>query len=72
MYPEAFVVQLSSIYDKLAINYVNSIERIIYYVDNKELIGNDYKKHIKDYIEEKNEDWLRKYKLKRLDKNKIL
>ena len=72
MYPEEFVVQLSSIYDKLVGNYVNSIERIIYYVDNKELIGKDYIKHIKDYVEEKNEDWLRKYNIKRLEKNKIL
>ncbi len=72
MYPEEFVVQLSSIYDKLVSNYVNSIERIIYYVDNKELIGKEYIKHVKDYVEEKNEDWLRKYKIKRLEKNKIL
>ena len=72
MYPEEFVVQLTSIYDKLVANYVKSIERIIYYVDNKDLIGKDYIKHIKDYVEEKNEDWLRKYKIKRLAKNKIL
>ena len=72
MYPEEFVVQLSNIYGKLASNYVNSIERIIYYVDNKDLIGKDYIKHIKNYIEEKNEDWIRKYKIKRLDRKKIL
>jgi hypothetical protein len=72
MYPEEFVVQMKTIYEKLAANYVNSIERIIYYVDNKELIGTDYTKHIKNYIEEKNEDWIRKYKIKRLERNKIL
>jgi len=63
---------MKTIYEKLAANYVNSIERIIYYVDNKELIGKDYVKHIKNYIEEKNEDWIRKYKIKRLERNKIL
>ena len=63
---------MKTIYEKLAANYVNSIERIIYYVDNKELIGTDYTKHIKNYIEEKNEDWIRKYKIKRLERNKIL
>ena len=72
MYPEEFVVQLSNIYEKLATNYVNSIERIIYYVDNKDLIGKDYIKHIKEYVEEKNEDWIRKYKLRRLERNRIL
>jgi len=72
MYPEEFVVQLSNIYEKLANNYINSIERIIYYVDNKDLIGKDYIKHIKGYVEEKNEDWIRKYKIKRLDRNKLL
>jgi len=72
MYPEEFVVQLSNIYEKLATNYVNSIERIIYYVDNKDLIGKDYIKHIKEYVEEKNEDWIRKYKLRRLERNRVL
>ena len=72
MYPEEFVVQLSNIYEKLANNYINSIERIIYYVDNKDLIGKDYIKHIKGYVEEKNEDWIRKYKIRRLDRNKLL
>jgi hypothetical protein len=72
MYPEEFVVQLSNIYEKLANNYINSIERIIYYVDNKDLIGKDYIKHIKGYVEEKNEDWIKKYKIRRLDRNKLL
>ena len=72
MYPEEFVVQLSNIYSKLIINYVNSIERIIYYVDNKELIGKDYIKHIKNYVQEKNEEWIKKYKIKRLETNKKL
>ena len=72
MYPEAFVVQLSNIYKHLSTNYINSIERIIYYVDNKDLISKDYIKYIKDYVEEKNEDWIKKYKIRRLDKNKLL
>ena len=72
MYPESFIVQLSSKYDKIVSNYMYSIERIIYYVDNKDLIGKDYIKHIKDYVEAKNEDWFKKYKIKRLEKNKIL
>ena len=72
MYPEEFIVQLSNIYDKLASNYCNSIERILFYVDNKELLGEDYIKHIKNYVQEKNEEWIKKYKIRRLEKNKIL
>ena len=72
IYPEEFVIQVQTICDKLASNYVNSIERIIYYVDNIDALGKDYQKHIESYMEEKNDDWVRKYKPKRLEKKFIL
>ena len=71
-YPEEFVIQVQNICDRLAANYVNSIERIIYYVDNIDALGKDYKKHIESYMKEKNEDWIRKYKVMKLDKQFIL
>ena len=67
-YPEEFVIQVQHICEKLSSNYVNSIERIIYYIDNIDELGKDYQKHIESYIAEKNEDWIRKYKPLRLDK----
>ena len=67
-YPEEFVIQVQNICEKLASNYVNSIERIIYYVDNIDALGKEYQKHIESYMKEKNEDWIRKYKVMRLDK----
>ena len=71
-YPEEFVIQVQTISERLANNYVNSIERIIYYVDNIDLLGKDYQKHIENYIKEKNEDWVRKYKPMRLDRKFVL
>jgi len=71
-YPEEFVVQVQSICERLSSNYVNSIERIIYYVDNIELLGKDYEKHIESYMKEKNEDWIKKYKPKRINKEFVL
>ena len=71
-YPEEFVIQVQTISERLANNYVNSIERIIYYVDNIDLLGKDYQKHIENYIKEKNEDWIRKYKPMRLDRKFVL
>ena len=71
-YPEEFVIQVQNICERLASNYVNSIERIIYYVDNIDALGKDYKKHIESYMKEKNEDWIRKYKVMKLDKKFIL
>jgi len=38
---------------KLASNYVNSIERIIYYIDNIDELGKDYQKHIENHIAKK-------------------
>ena len=52
-YPEEFVIQVQTICEKLSSNYVNSIERIIYYVDNIDELGKDYQKHIESYIAEK-------------------
>jgi hypothetical protein len=71
-YPEEFVIQVQNISEKLASNYVNSIERIIYYLDNFDALGKDYQKHIENYMEEKNDDWVRKYKPMRLEKKFIL
>ena len=71
-YPEEFVIQVQNICEHLASNYVNSIERIIYYVDNVDNLGKEYKKHIESYMEEKNDDWIRKYKPIRIEKKFIL
>ena len=72
IYPEEFVIQIQHICEKLTTNFVNSIEKIIYYVDNIDALGKEYKKHIESYMEEKNDDWVRKYKPKRLEKKFIL
>ena len=72
IYPEEFVIQVHNICERLALNYVNSIEKIIYYVDNIDSLGKDYQKHIEDYVKEKNEDWIKKYKPKRIDNKFVL
>ena len=71
-YPEEFVIQVQTICERLASNYVNSIERIIYYVDNVDSLGKDYQKNIENYIEEKNEDWVKRYKPRKMDRKWIL
>jgi hypothetical protein len=71
-YPDDFVIQVQNICEKLAANYVNSIERIIYYVDNIDDLGKEYQKHIESYMKEKNEDWVRRYKVMRVDNKFIL
>jgi len=71
-YPEEFVAQVLAISEKLATNYVYSIERIIYYVDNNDAIGSHYTRHIDKYIKEKNEDWLDRYRPLKLKNKWIL
>lgn len=71
-YPEEFVYQVINISEKLAQNYVNSIERIVYYVDNYKALGDEYKKHIERYVGEKNEDWIRRYRPRKLDNKWVL
>ena len=72
IYPEEFVAQVLAISEKLASNYVNSIERIIYYVDNNDLLDSHYTRHIDKYIKEKNEDWLDRYRPRKLENRWIL
>ena len=71
-YPEEFVAQVLAISERLAQNYVNSIERIIYYVDNNKSLGDEYTRHIEKYIEENNEDWIRRYRPRKLENKWIL
>ena len=71
-YPEEFVTEVQNICEHLSSNYVESIERIIYYVDNIDNLGDEYKKHIKSYITEKNDEWISEYKPEQLYKKFIL
>lgn len=66
-YPEAFVRQFVAISQQLADNYCYTIERNIYYLDNYEHITPEFMKMMRDYYDEKNEDWLDQYKPKRIE-----
>ena len=67
IYPEAFVRQFVDISNQLADNYIYTIERNIYYLDNFEKLTPEFMKLMKDYYDEKNQDWLDKYKPKRME-----
>jgi hypothetical protein len=66
-YPKAFVSQFVQVSNYLADNYIYSIERNIYYLDNFEKLTPQFLKLMKDYYNEKNQDWLDKYKPLRMD-----
>ena len=72
MYPEAFVSQLITASTELADNFVYTIERQIYFVDNKDVMPKEFIKLFYNYYNEKNDDWVRKYKPMRLEKKFIL
>jgi hypothetical protein len=68
-YPEAFVSQFVDISNHLADNYIYAIERNIYYLDNFENMTPQFMKLMKDYYDEKNQDWIDKYNPKRMESN---
>ena len=70
-YPEAFVSQIIKASSDLADNFVYTIERQIYFMDNKYVMPKEFVKLFFDYYNEKNEDWIRKYKPMRLDKKLV-
>ena len=62
-YPENFVLQLLDISKKLADNWCFTIQKQIYYSDNLEYLDKSFYKNAKDYIQEKNLDFIEKYNL---------
>lgn len=67
-YQEAFVRQIITIINKISDGWIYSIERQIYYSDNKDLLNKDFSKMARDFIQEKNMEWIHKYKIKPIDK----
>jgi hypothetical protein len=68
IYPDPFIKQMIKASTSLADNFVYTIERQIYFVDNKDTMPTEFTKIFYNYYNEKNEDWIRKYKPLRLDK----
>jgi hypothetical protein len=65
-YPEIFVYQMAEISKKLANNWAYTIERNIYYLDNFKKLSPNFIKLKKQYFDEKNQDWINKYKPMRI------
>ena len=67
MYPDPFIKQIIKASTILADNFVYTIERQIYFVDNKDAMPKEFTKLFYNYYNEKNDDWVRRYKPLRLD-----
>ena len=61
-YPQAFVSQFLQVSNELADKFVYTIERNIYYLDNFDKLTPEFMKLMKTYYDEKNHDWIQKYK----------
>jgi hypothetical protein len=68
-YPIQFVSQITMAIEKLDSNYIYAIERNIYYMDNFKDLPKDLVKSIPEYFDEKNDDWIKKYKIIKQTKN---
>ena len=71
-YPEIFVRQMVQASTILADNFVYTIERQIYFVDNSDVITPDFIKLFYNYYNEKNKDWIDKYNVRQIDKQFVL
>jgi len=65
--PEKFLVQLENVGSQLVNNFKLAINRVIYYVDNYHFISNKNWLDMDEIIHERNKQWIKKYKPKRLD-----
>ena len=71
-YPEDFQYQLSRGLRMLVDKYTYTIERQLYYVDNIDKIESKHLKQLQKAIIEKNNEWLRKFRLRRIDRDELL
>lgn len=71
-YPEPFVRQAVKASAELADIWISTTEKQFYYQDNLDKMDQNFLKMAKEYLEEKNKDWLKKYKLKELPKRDYL
>lgn len=65
-YPKSFNHQIYNGIKKLTNNFMFNIERQFYYVDNAKYIPKAHVENLKKYIARKNEDWIERYKFKKL------
>ena len=68
-YQEAFVRQIIPVIEQISNGWIYAIQRQIYYSDNKDLLDKDFPKMATNFIQEKNLEWLEKYKIKPIDKS---
>ena len=71
-YPEIFMSQLVRIQRKLADHYIYNFNRQLYYVDNFEGLSDEQYKIINDSIDERNLDWIDKFKIEEIKKEDLL
>lgn len=67
-YPREFVEQILHTIETIDTQYIYAIERNIYYLDNFKQLKADFIPMAKHYFDEKNADWMAKYKIAKLPK----
>jgi hypothetical protein len=62
--PDSFIKQLAS--HRLTDGFVQEMERRIYYMDNLEYADEKHRKFLERAIDERNKDWIKRFKIKRI------
>jgi len=65
-YPREFVEQMLHAIETIDTQYIYAIERNIYYLDNFKQLKPDFIPMAKHYFDEKNADWMAKYKITKI------
>ena len=71
-YNNSFKHQLLNATNKLTNNIIFYIKRQFYYVDNKDYIPKEHYQTLKEYSDKKNKDWIKRFKIKKIDPNDLL
>ncbi len=68
--PSFFVLQVVEFNKEFAQNFKNTIYKQLYYTDYYDELSAEFKKYAHDYVVEKNNEWMEKYKITKLPREK--
>ena len=71
-YPKSFTHQIFKAINDITNNWIFYIKRQFYYTDNKDYIPKEHYDTLKKYIYQKNIDWIKQFKIKKINKKDML
>jgi len=65
--PQSFIYQLATVNHKMCTDYIFNFKKQVYYVENNKELGEDFITYMKIILKEKNDEWCKDTKIKKIN-----